>query len=402
MVSELRRALRSVGFLLSVLPTGIGALVAFPLTLLSGVTILLGLGMLLVPVGAEALHRWTEWERRRAGGHLGVEVRSTVAERGFRNVVGSPATWRRLAWLVMHMLAGTVFGLVGLAALVGVPATVAAMVLWPVIPDMTLLGVPPTNWISAVAFGSGQLVVAVSALLWGAPALARVHARTTLRMLSPTTAEVLAERVDELAATRTGALEAHGAELRRIERDLHDGAQAQLVALAMRLGVAEKLARDDPETVVRLLREARDGAEEAMTGLRDVVRTLYPPILADRGLAGAVSALGARCEVPTMVTVGDLGEVPAAVEAAAYFVVAEALTNVTKHSAGTRALATVSRDGGALHVEVTDDGVGGVDESRGTGVTGMRNRVAALDGSTSLRSPEGGPTTIKVSLPCGP
>jgi signal transduction histidine kinase len=166
----------------------------------------------------------------------------------------------------------------------------------------------------------------------------------------------------------------------------------------MRLGVAEKtLPASDPAT--ELVREAREGAEQAMGELRDVIRTMYPPILADRGLSGALTALGARCPVPVGVEVGDLPRIPPAVEAAAYFVVAESLTNIAKHSDATRASVRVSWDG-ALMIMVADNGFGGVDESRGTGVLGMRRRVAALDGTLTVDSPSGGPTVISVEVPC--
>jgi signal transduction histidine kinase len=138
-----------------------------------------------------------------------------------------------------------------------------------------------------------------------------------------------------------------------------------------------------------------------MAELRSVIRTAYPPILADRGLDGALTALAAGCGVPTRVHVGDLGAVPAAAEAVAYFVVAEALTNTTKHSRAGQAEVHLRRIGTTLSVQVTDDGVGGADETRGTGIAGIRRRVLALDGTVRVSSPQGGPTTIAVEVPCG-
>ncbi|MDA0565053.1 sensor histidine kinase [Streptomonospora sp. S1-112] len=211
----------------------------------------------------------------------------------------------------------------------------------------------------------------------------------------------LAERVETLSHTRAGALDAHAAELRRIERDLHDGTQARLVALAMRLGLARSRIDEDPEQAARLLAEAQSGAEEAMTELRQVIRTIYPPVLSDRGLVGAVEALAARSVVPATVSVDDLGAVPASVEATAYHLVAEALTNVAKHAEASRAEISLSRIGGWLRIAVTDDGRGGVEEGSGTGVGGMRRRVAALDGEFTVVSPAGGPTRVEALLPCG-
>ncbi|MEV5540685.1 sensor domain-containing protein [Saccharopolyspora shandongensis] len=402
---RLREVVRDTGFLLLGLATGIAALVAIPLILTSGILVALGVGVVLLPAALGVLHRWAEWERRRAGRLLGVAVHPTRAVTGLGAVFRSPGTWRDLRWLPVHALAGTITSLICLVAAAGPLATVATMLIWPVLPNMSLLGLRITSWTLALTAGPVQLAILLALLLWGVPALAKWQAKLSLALLSPSAARLkadeLAERVDELAETRTGALEAHGAELRRIERDLHDGTQAQLVALAIRLGIAEKAAHQDPDMAVRMLQEAREGAEEAMTGLRNVVRTLYPPILADRGLAGAVSALGARCAVPTTVTVAELGEVPAAVESAAYFVVAEALNNVTKHARATRAAAAIDRVGDELRIEVGDDGIGGVDESKGTGVAGIRHRVAALDGRAEVVSPVGGPTGIRVVLPCG-
>lgn len=400
MTMRLRFALGGLGVLLPALVTGLAALVALPLFAVTGVLVVLGIGILLLPVAAAGLHRWTEWERRRAGRYLGVQVDPIRPVTGFKRVVRSSVTWRDLRWLVVHATFGLVMGLIGIVAAAGAPSALVALVLWPFNPEISLLGVHPSGWGAAIGLAAGQIVLVGALFVWGVRPLARAQARVSLRLLTPSEAHRLAERVDELAETRAGALEAHGAELRRIERDLHDGTQAQLVSIALRLGIAEKTAAADPEAALQLVREARGGAEEAMAGLRDVVRTLYPPILADRGLAGAVSALGARCPVTTEVSMGELGEVPAAVEAAAYFVVAESLTNVAKHSGAERATVALTREDGELRIEVSDDGTGGATESGGTGLTGIRQRVAALDGRTSVHSPASG-TRIEVVLPCG-
>ena len=231
---------------------------------------------------------------------------------------------------------------------------------------------------------------------------------TVRNVLAPSEAELLTQRVEELTRSRAGAVDSHGAELRRIERDLHDGTQAQLVSLAMRIGIAKQMMADDPERAASLLDDARDGAEQAMNELRGVLRTMYPPILADRGLAGAVSALCARCPLPVELRLGELGQVPAAVEAAAYFVVAESLTNITKHSAAGHVDVLMERRGPELYLAITDDGIGGAritaqsDQlGRGSGLHGMLHRVEAIDGRLELQSPIGGPTTVEVVLPCG-
>ena len=208
----------------------------------------------------------------------------------------------------------------------------------------------------------------------------------------------LERRVDELTRTRRGALDVQAAELRRIERDLHDGAQARLVALSMRLGRAEEKLGDRPE-VAELVRQAREEAGSAIAELRDLARGIAPPVLADRGLAAALDGLGRRAQIPVDVEV-DVGDrPPPVVETAAYFVAAEALTNSAKHGRGSPALVRVERDGDTLVVEVADKGPGGADPD-GLGLLGLRQRVQALDGRFAVTSPPGEGTTVRAELPC--
>ena len=210
----------------------------------------------------------------------------------------------------------------------------------------------------------------------------------------------LTERVETLTETRRGALDVQAAELRRIERDLHDGAQARLVALSMQLGRAEEGLADRPE-IAALVRQARAEATAANAELRDLARGIAPPVLSDRGLAAAVEALGSRSPVPVTVA-ARLGRRPAPViESAAYFVVAESLTNVAKHAPQARAAVTIRLEGDDLDVVVADDGPGGADLAAGTGLDGLRRRVAALDGELAVASPPGEGTRIEVRLPCG-
>ena len=234
--------------------------------------------------------------------------------------------------------------------------------------------------------------------------LADLEARWSWALLKPSPQALLAARVEELAATRADAIAAHGAELRRIERDLHDGAQARLVALSMRIGLAKRAYDHDPEAARKLLDDAQEQAEEALTELRQVVRGIHPPILTDRGLVGAVRALaaGGGLEVTVRVDEGleEGPRAPAAVEAAAYFAVAEALTNAAKHSGSRRATVQLERVPRGLRAVVQDEGLGGADEKSGTGLLGIRRRVAAMDGEVTVTSPKGGPTMIAVELPC--
>ncbi len=209
----------------------------------------------------------------------------------------------------------------------------------------------------------------------------------------------MAERIDVLTATRAGAVDQQAAELRRIERDLHDGAQARLVALAMDLGMARERLAGDPDAQ-QLVAGAHEQAKQAITELRDLARGIHPVVLTDRGLPAALATLAGHSHVPVELDVRT-GERPAAaVEAAAYFVVAEALTNANKHSGATRATVRVLRDGPLLRVSVADDGAGGADRD-GTGLRGLRRRVEALDGVMTVASPPGGGTVVDVELPCG-
>ncbi|WP_119728393.1 sensor histidine kinase [Thermomonospora amylolytica] len=360
-------------------------------TLATAVITVFALPVLLAPPAARG---WADWHRRRAGRLLGVPVDRR------------PAGRRDLAWALAHVAVGFPLGLAALVCLGNILVAAVALPLWWAFPAdarptlFSVLDVHVGDWATALAGGSVQIAVLGAAAWWALPALARLHARLCLAVLAPSARERLTERVDVLTRSRVGVVDAHGAELQRIERDLHDGTQARLVTIAMQVGLAREALADDPDTVATLLRQAHETAEEAMVELRTVLQTIYPPILADRGLDGALAALAARSSVPVHVELADLGTLPAAVEAVAYYVIAEALTNVTKHAAATRAALRVERTGDVLSIEVTDDGRGGADEARGTGITGMRRRVAALDGAVRLDSPPGGPTTLAVRVPC--
>ena len=225
----------------------------------------------------------------------------------------------------------------------------------------------------------------VEAILW-----------TVLRATGRHSLEV---RVDELTRTRSGALDVQASELRRIERDLHDGAQARLVALSMKLGRAEARLADHPDTA-DLLRQAREDATAAIAELRDLARGIAPPVLADRGLEAAVQSLAERAGADVVVESALTRRPPPVVETAAYFVVAEALTNAAKHAPGSEVRVTLTEAAGDLIVEVIDYGSGGAVPT-GSGLTGLRQRVEALDGRLEIISPPGVGTMIEAVLPCG-
>ena len=209
----------------------------------------------------------------------------------------------------------------------------------------------------------------------------------------------LAARVTTLTRSRSGALDRQAAELKRVERDLHDGAQARMVSLALSLGLAGDLMHRDPEAARKLIDEARATATAALDDLRAVMHSIHPPVLADRGLGDAVRALVLDLAVPVTVTGEPPAPLTAATETAAYFAVAECLGNIVKHSGATTAVVEFSGHPGVLIIRVRDDGVGGVDPAAGTGLRGIADRLEAVDGRLEIASPPGGPTTVTISVP---
>ncbi|MEU4116617.1 sensor domain-containing protein [Kitasatospora sp. NPDC028055] len=404
---------------------GLALLVLVPVLLYSAALCLVGVGLLVLPPELRLLRWLADGERALLGRSAARSTTSSTTRSTARStapagphprrrlaaVLADPATGRDLRWAVVMAVAGTVLGLLG-TALFLFPAVVLALIaLWWLFPAddpiRPILNVPVDSWGSAFYAGVPQFLLSVLLALFGPPLLARTAAALSRWLLAPSTAAVLAERVSTLDRTRAGAIVAHGNELRRIERDLHDGTQARLVTLAMQLGLAERTLGSDPAAVGPLLTRAREGAEEAMAELRDVLRSVYPPVLADRGLAGAVSAVVARCPVPATLEVGELGDVPAQIEVAVYFAVTEALTNAAKHADAGAVTVTLTRTGATLRAEITDNGRGGATEGgggtgpQGTGLRGVRQRVEAVDGVLLVRSPAGGPTVITVECPCG-
>ena len=244
----------------------------------------------------------------------------------------------------------------------------------------------------------GLVVLIVAAQVTRGFAIA--DAAMSRRLLGPRSD--LAARVTELEISRERVVDAAEEERRRIERDLHDGAQQRLVALAMELGRAQAKFTDDPEGARKLVDQAHAQAKEALTELRNLVRGVHPPVLTERGLDAALSGLAALCPVPVDVHVDVPVRPKSAVEAVAYFVVAEALTNVAKHSRASHAKVVVEGHGypGTLTVMISDDGIGGAD-AHGPGLSGLADRVSGVDGRLSVESPAGGPTIIAAELPCG-
>jgi hypothetical protein len=253
------------------------------------------------------------------------------------------------------------------------------------------------------AWGASLVGLAGLVLLapWATLGLAWLDIAAGRRLLGPRPRDELGERVEALETSRAAAVDSAEAERRRIERDLHDGAQQRLVSLAMGLGAARQRLEEDHEAGQRMVAEAHEDAKAALKELRDLVRGIHPVILEDRGLDAALSAIVARAPVPVTLEVDVARRPSAAVESTAYFVVAEALTNVARHAEASSAAVSIVRAGDRLVVEVRDDGRGGADPSRGTGLAGLRNRVTGLGGTMHVVSPAGGPTTLLVEIPCG-
>jgi signal transduction histidine kinase len=296
-------------------------------------------------------------------------------------------TWRQLGYHVVALVVSGAGGLLVLLCWLALPLTAAAAAGRR---DGGVSGL----WL--VPLGIAALLAAP----WVARGVAHLDERTGRALLGPGRAEELALRVESLARSRAEIVAATDAERRRIERDLHDGAQQRLVSLAMHLGMARATLTDASEPARRAIAEAHDEAVQALAELRQFVRGLHPAVLNDRGLDAALSGIAARAPLPVRLRVDVTPRCSPSIEAVAYFVVSESLTNVARHARARRAEVTVERRGDRLRIVVGDDGVGGASEDGGSGLRGLAQRAAAVDGTMTIDSPPGGPTRITVELPC--
>jgi signal transduction histidine kinase len=378
----------------------------------------LGRALLHVPVGIAGLIV-AAWLARALGSFSAWQVRSLLGPRPAPATADQKLRYRRRALWIDGC---TALGLVVLTTIIW--AATGAGYYWPqwvllplallfalhVVVELVTTRVPRRDQALAIHGGVVAAIflflVAVWALtsrgyFWPAWTLVGLGSAVVVHWLITRNQrrDRLTRRVETLETTRLGAVEEQDAELRRIERDLHDGAQARLVALGMSLGMAEQKFESDPEGAQQLVAEARAGVAEALKEMRDLARGIYPPVLADRGIGAALETLADRSPLTTTVSVDLPERPPAPVETAAYFVAAEAMANAAKHSGAGRIDISVERRDGALEVEIRDDGSGGADAAGG-GLAGLRRRVEALDGTLIVQSPEGGPTTIRAELPC--
>ncbi|MFI1208730.1 sensor histidine kinase [Streptomyces sp. NPDC020802] len=394
----------ALGQLIGGLGTAALALAVLFWLAVAAVTSVVGVGLLMAPAALRALHSLADRERHRLARWGPEVIGPDPAPARLRLALVDPATRRELRWLARHGTLGLLLGLIALLLPLMAVRDALFPLYWRFMPENTTstsLGLGDAQgWPDALAvtlLGLGWIAIIVGLT----PAMARLQARPGRALLAAGPDTDLSLRVAELTATRAAALDAHATELRRIERSLHDGTQNRLVTVTVLLGAARRMVARDPAGADELLERAQSAAEQALSELRSVARGILPPVLADRGLAGALTGLAASCPVPCRIDVEAPERCAASVEASAYFVVAETLTNIAKHSGATSATVTVRSRGGRLRLDITDDGRGGADEAGGSGLTGIRRRIAAHDGTLDLASPPGGPTTLKVDMPCG-
>ena len=377
-----------------------------------------GLSLLITFVGIPILlalavvDRWLCWvERWRVGLVLGEPVRGVYrqpAAKGFvawaKALATDPQTWKDLGWIWLNAVLGFASAIVALTLVASVLWALTFPAYWWLVPTDELPQLWPDaridTWVEVLwvaAIGLALLPVVALALT----GLARGQAWLAPAILGPSERSELEQRVGVLTRTRAAAADAQTNELRRIERDLHDGAQARMVAVTMDLGLAQEKLDDDPVAARALVASAQAEARTAIADLRRLVGGIAPAVLTDRGLDAALSALVASCRIPVSLDVRLGPRLPDAVEVAAYFVVSEALVNAQKHADAASATVHVRRQADTLAVEVADDGRGGAAVGAGSGLSGLRDRVAALDGTLVVTSPPGGPTIVRAEIPCG-
>ncbi|WP_405581367.1 sensor histidine kinase [Streptomyces sp. NBC_01092] len=398
-------AVRGLALALISLP---GAVLCFVLSLVSLALIPIGVGIVTTPWVLTGVRTFADWRRVLAAEWGGVRIppayrplpKSANPWTRTFGMLRDPATWRDLLWLPVDMTAGFITALLP-AVLLFYPLEGFAIAagLWRVLPDGYWYGfVPVTGQASALGAGALGLVILFFAHFLTTPLL-QAHFRLTGAVLGSNQGE-LAERVRVLTETRRDAVDTSAAELRRIERDLHDGAQARLVAMGMDLGTIEMLLDKDPAKAKQLVAQARRSSADALSELRDLVRGIHPPVLAERGLGDAVRALALRLPVTTEVTVELTGRAEAPVESAAYFAVSEVLTNAVKHAGADRIWIDLHHTNGMLRITVTDNGRGGAVIGAGSGLAGIERRLGTFDGVLAVSSPAGGPTMVTMEIPC--
>ncbi|WP_199441296.1 sensor histidine kinase [Umezawaea beigongshangensis] len=405
LVARARSTLDAMEHLVGGLGTAVLAVAALFGLLVTAAACLVGVGVLLVPTALRGLRVVADRERERLS-RWGPEITAPepVPHRPLA-ALRDLAVRRELVWVAGHAFFGLSLGLAALTLPLNAVRDISFPLWWHLVPPDDLATSSMGLW--TVDDLADVLGVALLGPVWLTlamilvPHMARWQAWPGRRLLSSDRDADLVLRIAQLTATRAGALDAHAAELRRIERSLHDGTQNRLVAVTVLLGAARRALARDPEQAAVIVDRAQDAAEQALAELRAVVRSILPPVLTDRSLADALATLATACPVPCRIDTDEAERCAASVEATAYFAAAEALTNVARHSGAQHSAVTLRRHDDHLRLEITDDGHGGADVHAGSGLAGIRRRVEAHDGTFALTSPSGGPTTLVVSLPCG-
>jgi signal transduction histidine kinase len=389
------------------MPIGVAAFVVIVTLAAVAVSLAVTAIFVVVPLALLLLSNrvLTAVQRSRFAALLDVHIpplpRDPAASTWLRRLVAetrSGRTWRQVGYHLLSVVTGTAgMVLVVSAWSLGLTFGTAFAHAWR--PGNSLFG-----WTLADPVTLTVLTAVGVALFFAAPWVARgaalVDVALARALLGPSRSDELGQQVQALERSRAGIVDAADAERRRIERDLHDGAQQRLVSLAMNLGMARAKTADAPEAARQAIVQAHEEAKQALAELRDFVRGLHPAVLDDRGLDAALSGLAARSPVPVRLRVEVDRRPSPTIEAVAYFVVAESLTNVAKHAGASRVDVDVTRHGDRLRIAVTDDGRGGARADGGTGLRGLGQRVASVDGTLTIDSPPGGPTLIAVDLPC--
>ncbi|MET9180728.1 sensor domain-containing protein [Kitasatospora aureofaciens] len=365
-----------------------------------GLLVLAGVAVLGVPLAALERRRLLLVEPVRLPDPHG-SLPGAGAAAWLRTRLRERATWRELAYLLLHAVLFTVSGL-GFAALLGLSLMLLAtpLTVWAISPDTVML-IPGQRISEPLAALPGTAAGAVGLLLSAYAGCLLAGAQVwTAQSLLAVRDEDLGSRVVELTRSRARLVDAFEAERRRIERDLHDGAQQQLLALSMTLGLAELELRGQHPGAAELVTRARGEARAALEQLRTLVRGIHPQVLTDHGLPAAVAEVALRNPIPVTVDIDLPHRLPGPVESAAYFTVTEALANAAKHSGADEVVVAASLRGGKLVLLVTDNGRGGADPAAGAGLQGLADRVAILRGRLIVTSPVGGPTRLRVEVPC--
>ena len=405
----LNERLRLLGWAFALIGLAVAGSLLWCLLAVAVTLIPLIVGVPLTISAVLAVRSLADRHRRWAAEVMGVRIERryrTLPDAGsFHRLVAlvrDPATWRDQLWVFVNSTAGILLLCVPTGLFLYGLWGLAFPLLYAQVPEGTLndhLGLfrvtSQTTSLLFIPVGLLSLLMCWAVL----PSVMRSYALLTRAALAPERF-ASAERVRHLTKSRADVVNHEAAEMRRIERDLHDGAQARLVALGMSLGMARTLIETDPEMVKRLLDQAKESSNEALAELRRLVRGIRPPILADRGLPGAVQALAVDLPITVDVSCDLNGRPPEPVESSAYFAVAEALTNAARHSGASQVRVRISHDDYLLRIVVEDNGRGGATIHPDGGIAGTKRRLAAFDGNLTLESPNGGPTTITMEIPC--